>query len=404
MSSQPAPTRPDAIRGHNLAVMLDQIHRNGALTRAELTQRLGVSRSTVGALVAELTNLGLVEETVPTGGAGVGRPSHVVGPSSRGPFAVAVDVDVAHVTVAAVALGGAILASEVVQLGPPANDYRAVADLVVRAIPRLQVAGARGSVPAGVGVSVPGTVDRRTGKVAVAPNLEWHDAPLGAHLRSLLPGIPVSVGNDADLAALAEHRRGSARDCDDVVFVLGRIGVGAGIITGGGPLRGYDGHAGEIGHDIFDPAGPPCHCGKNGCVETYVGDGALLTAAGRPGPISDAAVAEVFAAARDGEPLALAGVRTVAEALGRALASLVNTLNPQRVLLGGSLSVLLDLAQSEIERSLAGNALEAHRRTVQLVQPALGANAPLLGAAEIAFAPLLTDPLSAPAAAAAPEG
>ncbi len=395
MPNPKAATRPDAIRRHNLSVMLGHVHHDGALTRAELTQRLGVSRSTIGALVADLTQLGLVHEVVPSGGEGVGRPSHVVGPHAGGPFAVAVDIDVVHVTIAAVGLGGEVVAREVVAT-PPGVDHHDVSALVVAAIPRLQAAGCPQSWPAGVGVSVPGTVDRHTGRVGVAPNLGWHDSPLGATLSALAPdGLPVLVGNDADLAVLAEHQRGSARGCDDVVYVLGRTGVGAGLISGGVHLRGHDGHAGEIGHDVVDASGPPCHCGKNGCVETYIGDGALLARAGRPGPPTERAVAAVFADARAGDVNALRAVHEVAEALGRAMSGLVNALNPQRVLLGGSLSQLLDVAGSQITSSLTKYALAAQGGTVQLVQPALGDDSSLLGAAEIAFTPLLDDPLSA---------
>src|SRR4051794_6588712 len=101
-----APARQDAMRRHNLALVLQQIHLDGALTRAELTQRLGLSRSTIGDLVAELSALGLLEESVPSGGPRVGRPSHVVGPRPDSPFVVAVDIDVTRVVVAAVGIGG----------------------------------------------------------------------------------------------------------------------------------------------------------------------------------------------------------------------------------------------------------------------------------------------------------
>lgn len=389
--------RPDTIRAHNLAVMLGHVHRDGTLTRAELTQRLGVSRSTVGALVGDLTQLGLVEEVVPSGGDRVGRPSHVVVPRRTGPFAVAVDVDVAHVVVAAVGLGGAVLSREVVPVGPGPTTPEDAVRVVAEALPRLAGLNVGSRAPvAGIGVSVPGTVDRRTGHIGVAPNLGWHDVALGAQLAEVAPpAAPVVIGNDADLAVLAEHRRGSARGCDDVVFLMGRIGVGAGIITGGAPLRGHDGHAGEIGHNIIDAAGPPCHCGKNGCVETYVGEGALLAAAGRALTPTDEATAAVFTDARAGDAMAMRGVRQVADALGRTLATLVNTLNPQRVLLGGFLSELLDLARAEIEAALGGYAHEASGRSVQLVQPGFGEDSALLGAAEVAFAELLADPLAA---------
>lgn len=398
MSSSIAPTRPDAIRRYNLAVMLSHLHRDGALTRAQLTQRLGVSRSTIGSLVADLHQLGLVEETVPSGGAGVGRPSHVVVPRDDGPFVLAVDVDVTHTTIAAVGIGGAVRRREVVPHGPGGTTPRAIAALAVDAVENMRVEGYPGSVLAGVGVSVPGTVDRHSGRVGVAPNLGWRDEPLRSVLAELLPPtVPITVGNDADLAVLAEYRRGSARDCEDVVFLMGRIGVGAGIIVGGQVLRGRDGHAGEIGHNVVDVSGPTCHCGKNGCTETYIGDGALLALAGRQQTPSAEAMRALFDDARAGDPATLRAVAVVAEPLGRAIASLVNTLNPERVILGGSLSQLLDLARPDIEASLEHYALEAQSRTMELVQPGLGSDSAMLGAAEVAFADLLADPLAAAA-------
>jgi predicted NBD/HSP70 family sugar kinase len=386
--------RPDAIRRHNLSLVLDHIHRDGALTRAELTQRLAVSRSTMGALVADLIDLGLVDEVVPTGGSGVGRPSHVVGPHGDGPYVVAVDIDVTQVVTAAVGIGGAVLARRVVTTGVEASAPDNVARIVAESVAQVGEDTGRTRPPVGIGVSVPGTVDRSTGRVAVAPNLEWHDVEFASLLAAAVPDYAhIVVGNDADLAVLAEHRRGMVRGVDDVVFLLGRVGVGAGIIAGGLPLHGYVGYAGEIGHNVVDVSGPPCHCGKRGCVETYIGEGALLRLAGRPQPPSDEATAAVFADARRNDPVALTAVREVAESLGRAIASLVNTLNPQRVLLGGYLSELLDIAGPEIEAAVRRFAVESPGRTVELLHPTFGADSALLGAAEVAFAELLTDPL-----------
>ena len=396
MAPTTAARRPDEIRRHNLAVMLAQVHRDGALTRAELTARLGVSRSTVGALVADLTQLGLVEEVVPSGGVGVGRPSHVVGPPVGGPFAVAVDLDVTHLTIAAVGLGGHVGPSEELAMREGSISPDDVARRVVGAMPRLRKAMRATAWPIGVGVSVPGTVDRGTGRIGVAPNLGWRDVQLGDALRGLVPPqLPVLIGNDSDLAVLAEHLRGNARGCDDVVYLMGRVGVGAGIISNGAPLAGYDGHAGEIGHNVVDPTGPECRCGKHGCVETYIGDGALLRQAGWSGAVTDQAVELVFADAAAGDPAALTAVRTIAESLGRVLAGLVNVISPQRVLLGGSLARVLDVARASIEAALMRYLFEAPSRSVELMQPALGRESALLGAAEIAFAPLLSDPLAA---------
>ncbi|HEV7204670.1 MAG TPA: ROK family transcriptional regulator [Jatrophihabitans sp.] len=388
--------RPDAMRRHNLSLVLAEVHAAGELTRAELTHRLGMSRSTIGALVAELTDLGLVSESVPSGGDRVGRPSHVVGPSARGPFVVAIDIDVTHITVAAIGIGGTVLHRRTVQTGPVSPSPASMAALIAAEVGRVAEAVPSAAGVIGVGVSVPGTVDRHSGLVGVAPNLGWHDAAFGDLLTEAMHrGAPVEVGNDADLAVLAEHRRGSGRGSEDVIYLMGRVGVGAGIISGGVPLRGHDGHAGEIGHTVIEAGGPPCHCGKAGCTETYIGEGALLTLAHRPLPPTDDAVSDVFAAARSGDAVALLAVRTVAGALGRAVAGLVNMLNPERVLLGGSFSHVLELARPEIERALETHVLEAPARSLQLDLPAFGPDSALLGAAEIGFAALLADPLVA---------
>ncbi len=276
--------RPDAIRRHNLGLLLSQVHRDGELTRAELTSRLNLSRSTIGAVVADLTELGILDERVPNGGDRAGRPSHVVGPRPDGPNAFAVDVDITHVTAAAVGIGGHVFARQEVATYPYPSSASSIARHVIDAVHALGAQVGNGTWPVGIGVSIPGTVDRHNGTVEFAPNLNWRHEPFGTMLAALAPaGLPVIIGNDADLAVVAEHQHGSARDCDDVVFLMGRIGVGAGIIVNGLPLRGHDGHAGEVGHNVVDASGPKCHCGKRGCVETYVGEVALLRLAGRRG-------------------------------------------------------------------------------------------------------------------------
>jgi predicted NBD/HSP70 family sugar kinase len=303
-------------------------------------------------------------------------------------------------TCAAVGLGGALLARQVVEFAvPPAPDD--VARQIVATGPELARLAGLSGVPVCVGVSVPGTVDRHTGTVGFAPNLGWRDAAFGSMLADLAsPHTPVVVGNDADLAALAEHSRGSARGHDDVVFLMGRIGVGAGIIVNGEPLRGYRGHAGEIGHNVVDPSGPPCHCGKHGCLETFVGDHALLSLAGRPDVHPDIECREVIEAARSGDERAGAAVRTVARSLGQVLGSLVNSLNPELILLGGTFGEVLDVARAEVEGALASHVFNGPGEQVVLARAGLAQDSALIGAAEIAFAQLLADPLGGRALAA----
>lgn len=386
--------RPEEIRRHNLGLLLEQVHRDGELTRAELTQRLGLNRSTIGALVAELSDLGLIDEHVPTGNERAGRPSHVVTPRVDGPYAIAVEVDVDSVVTAAVSLGGDVLIRRDHTLPAAGNTPGDIADNIATDVDAVVEALPVGARSVGIGVSTPGTVTPSGGRVEHAPNLEWRGEPFGAILTERLPpGVDLVFGNDANLGAMAEHLRGAARGFHDAVYLNGKIGVGGGIIVDGRPLSGAGGFAGEVGHMLLDPAGPPCHCGSRGCVETYVGEGALLRLAGRTDPPNRESVAEVLRSARAGEPAALAGLRGVAVALGRTVANLVNLLNPQVVIMGGSLATVLDLCRAEVETELDVRAMSEARRSVELRTAGLGDDSSLMGAAELAFAPLLADPV-----------
>ncbi len=234
----------------------------------------------------------------------------------------------------------------------------------------------------------------------LAPNLGWRDVPLARLLADaiggLLPGDPpVLIGNEADLGARAEHLRGAGVGTTDLVFLAGRVGIGGGIISGGRPLPGATGYAGEVGHMVVNPRGTRCRCGRSGCCETEIDEEAVLRATGHP---PGTAVAEVLAAASD--PAVHAGLREVGRWLGTGVANLVNLLSPQLVLLGGITGQLFPLVEDEVPAALA-SALPGPRASVRLALPSLGADSTLVGAAELVFAPLLDDPVGAMAVAQA---
>jgi predicted NBD/HSP70 family sugar kinase len=208
----------------------------------------------------------------------------------------------------------------------------------------------------------------------------------------LPPNLPVSLANDADLGVLAEHLRGAATDAADVVYLNGKVGVGAGIIIDGRPLGGVGGLAGEIGHTVLDPAGPPCHCGGRGCVENYIGETAILHLAGRSGAPTAESTAAVMAAAESGEPAALQGVNRVADSLGSVLANLVNMLNPRVIVLGGALRDVFRVARDQVMAALDLQAMNAARRMVEIRISGLEGDSSLVGAGELALRPLLADP------------
>jgi predicted NBD/HSP70 family sugar kinase len=246
-----------------------------------------------------------------------------------------------------------------------------------------------------MGIAVPGIVRRTDGLIRLAPNLEWHDVSFSSVVLAALGlDIPVVVANDANLGALAEHERGAGVGVDDLVYISGHVGVGAGIIVSGHPLEGVGGYAGEVGHLRFDPTGQPCHCGSVGCWETAVGGPAIAAAIG----------CSLDKVAQLPQQLRLVGsvpaeLRRIGTDIGRGLASIVNAFNPQLVVLGGYFSTLYPLVREEIHDGLSTTALPAVVDSVTLAVPALGEDSVLLGAAEAALEPLLVDPVASIGAA-----
>lgn len=392
MARQPIGGAPD-VRRNNLAVVLALLHQAGSMRRAELTDRTGLNRSTVAGLVAELEALGLVSQLQASGMVNgmvkVGRPSPVVQPRPESLQVIAADVGVRRVVMALIGLGGQTLVRTRRSLSSP-NPRRVVSLLSTMAGELLASEPARQVI--GMGVSLPGVVRGGDGNVRFAPNLGWRDAPLGEMLAERLPGLPVTIGNDSDLGVLAEHSRGVARGCDDVVFVEGDAGVGCGMVIGGRPLVGAGGYAGELGHmTVRATDGRRCRCGARGCWETEISAEAVARALGLPATIRDD---ELVAELRLGGDRRVRALGQVAFYLGTGLATVVNLLNPRMIVLGGLLRELYPLVCDDVAAALAASALTAPAEQVLLRLPALGADAVLLGAAEAAWQDVLSDPVA----------
>ncbi|MDQ2851166.1 MAG: ROK family transcriptional regulator [Actinomycetota bacterium] len=387
MVAQRTAARPEQIRQHNLGLVLRHLHQRSELTRSELVEVTGLNRSTIAALVAELTNQGMVTQHRSNAvQSGAGRPSHLVTTSARAVYGLAVDVDVQTATVAAIGLGGQMLARRTwhhqgssTRPGPVVKRLGQVASELAQEL--------AGGICVGIGVGVPGMVRSRDGYVLNAPNLGWHDVPFGALLRKVFD-VPVRCGNDGDLAALAEHQRGAAMGYDNMICIIGRVGVGSGIISAGLPLQGERGYAGEIGHMCIDPHGVLCHCGRRGCLEQYAGEAALLTAARAEGLLLRT-LPQLFTAATAGDPAALRAVNKVAHHLAIGTRNLINLLDPQMVVFTGHLADVLSHSRDVIQEAIAQAAVADTSRPVLLTHGSL-TEPTLVGAAELAFESLLS--------------
>lgn len=383
----------EEVRRHNLGTLLRYVHVHGATSRAELTSRLGLNRSTIGALTAELATAGLISEETPTETGRAGRPSLVVRPESSKIYAYALSIEVDRLRAARVGLGGQILDRR--ETGRPRGMQ--VVDSVqplARFVHEMREHVQDDARYIGSGLAVAGMVRREDGMVRLAPTIGWVEEPVGAALRAELGDVgKLTVGNHADVSALVEHSRGAAVGCDNVVYLYGDVGVGGGIIAGGRRVTGHGGYGGEVGHMVVNPNGRPCSCGSRGCWETEIGEYALLKLAGRENETGRDAVLGVVESAMRGDRTAQHAVRCVGEWIGFGVGNLVNIFNPEAVIFGGTLRDIYLVAAAQIRSRLNAIALPACREHIRLRTPELGPDAALIGAAELAFEHLLEDPL-----------
>lgn len=384
----------ESIHRDNLGALVYRVHAGGARSRSDLVAETGLSRSAVRSLVNELVTLGLVYESAPAPAGSPGRPSPLVRPKPDGAVVLAMDIEVDSLAIATVGLGGQIF--DHVRIDRPRDRFSpedTVADLADLAADALSRRPASERL-VGIGVAVVGIVRSADGLVHLAPNLDWHEVPLAQIIRDRLrTSLPIRVGNEADLAALAEHVRGAGVGVDDLLYVSGEVGIGGGAIVGGRPLVGYLGYGGEIGHMVVNPLGLPCRCGSQGCWETEIGEAAILRWAGvHEADGGRAAVESVLQRAADGDATALRALDSVGRWLALGIANLANFLNPEVVVLGGLLArvhpFVADAVQAEVER----RALPVVSRSLRIVRSGLGTEGSLLGAAEAAFVPGLADP------------
>jgi predicted NBD/HSP70 family sugar kinase len=386
--------RSETIRRANLSSIVRELHANGPMSRSGLVRRTGLTRSAIRGLIGELVAGGLVAEGPAALLGTPGRPSPVVRPQPDGAVVLALDIEVDSLAAAFIGLGGHLLDHVRIDRPRGHSTLTAIVTDLVELVDTLNARSERATrALVGIGVAVAGVVRRADGLVSRAPNLGWTDQPLGDRLaRALGDDVQIYVGNEADLGALAEARRGAAVGADHMLFITGEVGVGGGLIVDGRPFTGVAGYGGEVGHVAVNPDGLECSCGAIGCWETEVGAMRILRRAGRTAVRGRADIDALLADAAAGEPTALAALAETGRWVGIGLAGLVNVLNPRLVVFGGLFERIHPYIGPIVDAELDRRTLPAPRRLVRVVAGVLGAEAPLLGAAELAFEPVLADP------------
>ncbi|WP_107081904.1 ROK family protein [Streptomyces sp. SBT349] len=396
-------TRTRLDRGRNaLGPALELVHTGRAPTRAVLTTELGVTRATAGAVAGELQTLGLITvDSRPSAARGSqGRPSHRLSIAADGPVVLAAQVHSDGFRAALVGLGGRIVATAPGCVTVDADPAQVLGEVVAAGAGLLRDSGRR---CVGAGLAVPSAVAEPEGTALNPLHLAW---PAGAPVRDIFndclhrAGLAATgfCGNDINLAALAEHRHGAGHGAEHLLCVAtGHRGVGGALVLDGRLHSGSAGLALEVGHLTVDPEGRACHCGSRGCLDVETDPLALLEAAGRvagpAGSLLDQA-RELLRGEYATDPAVRAAAGTVIDRLGLGLAGLVNILNPDRIILGGLHRWLLDADPGRLRAVVEERSLWGRSGDVPILPCTLDHNS-LVGAAELAWQPVLDDPLTA---------
>ncbi len=322
----PQAARTDVSR----SAVLAHIGAQGPTSRAELARVLGVSPALITQLTRQLITDGLLTELEHSPSQG-GRPARLLGLDIDAGRAVGVKIVADHLTFVEVGIDGGVARSATEPFDAAAGT--AIASLV--RLLRAFIGGGSDRPLLGIGVGVPGDVDDQANGTVDSTQLGWQRVPLGDMLRRELE-LPVIVENNVNALAMAEALHGKARGREHALVVTIGTGIGGGILVDGAVLRGRSGGAGEVGHIPVDEDGQICQCGARGCLESIIGQSALLTHARALGIIGDGAGMDMLhALADEGDSQAQALFSQAGHLLGRVLAGVVNLLDPEIVILLG---------------------------------------------------------------------
>lgn len=369
------PGSQSALRELNQQRIIDSLLLGGPHTQAQLARETGLSTATISNIVKVMVSTGLVETQPITSS---GRRASIVRLSGNNAVAVGIDFGRRHLRVAVSSLSYQVIAEEFVEL-PAGHRAEQGIDRAAAIVGRLlEENGVKPASVLGVGIGIPGPIDRKTSTVvqgAILP--EWVGIDLGA-LESRLH-FPVLFDNDANLGALAEVTSGEHAGVEDLVFVKIGSGIGAGLILNGRPYYGSLGLTGEIGHETITDHGIVCHCGNRGCLETVASTSVMIELLSR-GRNTAVTTDDIVQNALDGDSATLRVIDDAGTAIGRGLAGIANLINPSVIVVGGPLAGLGEILLDPVRRGLVRHSIPEIGDHTTLSMSSLGDRAEALGA------------------------
>jgi len=358
----PIPVR-DFMRAMNRATILDAIRNAGLISRIDLARTTGFSQSSVTGLTAELIREQLIIEKK-VGEYEGGRPPMLLSLNPDGAYVVGVNITFDTIVAVIINMEAKVLAIQRTPIEKNRHSVADIADSIVRAVQAcIWEANFSKEQISGVGIGIPGLVDSDSGIIRFMPNYNWENVNLRDLVQVQLKH-PIYIENSSNTLAIAEQWLGEGKGVGNFLVITLENGVGLGIVIQGHLYRGQSGTAGEFGHITIDPGGPPCRCGKNGCVEAYAGNISILRAAriaaqnGHWKPQNaDITYDDVLNSARAGNACLIDIFKTAGQKLGLGISHLITLFNPAKIIFTGkgvqAGALMFDSMDAEMKQHLS---------------------------------------------------
>lgn len=394
------------LREINKSIILSTIYKNDSISRIEIAEISNLSGATVTNLVTELLEEKFIIETGYQKSTG-GRRSGLLKINSENLFILGIELGETEITVLLTNFKLEKRSLKKISLDDNENKPDKIISVIIDSI-RSVITDYNINLNKilGIGIGVPGLVDRNRGVSIFAPNWGWHDVPMKEKIEKIV-GIPTYIDNGAKVMALGEKWAGAAQGADNVIALIVGTGLGAGIIVNSKMCRGISESAGEWGHMVIDINGPKCSCGNKGCLEAYAGVNAIAqrtkeilsmsknnSALSQIKDIKPAKVVQkVIELALKDDPVAIQVLKETGRYLGIGIANLVNLFNPEIVIIGGwveigAREILLPIIQSTVKK----HALEFPFSFTKIVISDLADQAIVIGAAAMVLRKFLQPP------------
>ncbi len=376
--------RSNTVRGINRQIVLNFVREKGPISRAEIARETRLQRSTISLIVDELKEFALIKEI--DGESTGGRPPALLTLRSADPVAIGIDLGTSKTTVATCDLTGRTITKDVFWTDLDADT---TSRMVIESIKRLREGS--GKSVEGIGISLPALVDATHGRILYNPHLKWQNPGIIEKIRSAT-GLPVTIDNDANAAALAElwFGRPEIQGIRDFILVYIENGIGTGLVLDGQIYRGKGGVAGEFGHMTLGSDAPiRCANGNNDCWEAFASERSALARyakmLGNSEFASRVSFVELVGQAYEGDENALAALRETARYIGIGMGNLIQGLSPEAIIVGGTITKAWSLISGDVITAAYGGVCQGTPIT-KIIPSTLGAEPTLLGAFSLVLA------------------